>query len=102
MHYLQKLNQISFPTIFAISCFILGTILFIFYMVFPDDNLLLIGVMYVAAAVVLNLVILISLVYQLITIPFERTAIVVRILILLSNIPIAIMYYNAVYNAYKS
>lgn len=95
----KQQNQISFSTIFAISCFIIGTILFISYMSFPSENLIVIGIMYVAAAIVLNLVILINLVYQLITIPFERTAIVVRILILLSNIPIAIMYFNAVCRA---
>lgn len=92
----ENLNQISFSTLFAICCFIIGTILLIAYRTTHNDILLVIGFFYVIAAVFFNAIILLNLLYQLATIPRERTESAIRILILLSNIPVAILYYNLV------
>lgn len=94
----EQSNQISFPTLFAIGSFLIGTALFLFYLTFPNDDLLVIGFFYVAAAILFNLIILIHLSYQLIAVPTERTENTIRILILTSNIPIAWMYFNLVIN----
>ena len=96
----KQQNQISFPTLFAIGTFIIGTVLFLSYMAFPNDSLLVIGFFYVAAAIILNLIILIHLSYQLIVVPHKRTENIIRILILTSNIPIAWFYFSLVMNVY--
>jgi hypothetical protein len=102
MQHLEKLNQTSFSTLFAIGSFLIGTILFMLYMAFPNDDLLITGMLYVAVAVLLNLLILINLTYLFITIPFERTEVAIRILILLSNIPVSILYFYAVCSVYEN
>lgn len=91
-------NQVSFSTLFAIFCFVIGTMLFFTYKVIPNEGLLVAGFIYVIAAVFFNLIILVGLVYEFVTIPWERTENAIRILIVLSNIPIAFMYYNLIVN----
>ncbi|WP_300565700.1 hypothetical protein [Flavobacterium sp.] len=94
---MKNLNQISFTTLFAIGSFLIGTLLFAWYMFIPSDGLLITGFLYVSTAVVLNLIIFINLLYKFIITPNERTETAIRILILISNIPIAYMYFNLVF-----
>lgn len=94
----KQINQVSFSTRFAICCFVIGTILFFAYKIIPNEGLLVTGFIYVIAAVFFNLLILVGLLYEFATIPEERTENAIRILILLSNIPIAVMYFNLVIN----
>ncbi|MGH2664330.1 hypothetical protein [Flavobacterium sp.] len=92
MRNFNWINTFSFSTLIAIFSFLIGTVLFLLFIIIPSQNLLIIGFLYVATAVFINLIILISLIGQLLFIPLERTENTIRILILLSNIPIAILY----------
>ncbi|WP_395060393.1 hypothetical protein [Flavobacterium sp.] len=89
---MKNINQIPFTTLFAFGSFAFGTIFFISYMKFQNENILLFGFLYVLAAIFFNLIILINLISQLLTIRGERANTFIKILIVLSNIPIALTY----------
>lgn len=95
---MKTLHHISFSTLFAIGSLLIGTLLFVLYMLVQEDSILIAGFLYVAAAVLFNLIIFVNLMYEFITVPNERTETAIRILILISNIPIAYMYFTLVFN----
>lgn len=85
--------KLPFSTKMAIVSFLLGTILFIGYFVADDKLLFLIlGVMFVIIALISNLLMLIILLFDLIECPSEKKPITRKILILIANIPITIIY----------
>lgn len=87
----------KFSTQFAIVSFGTGTILLISYLGFPElgDKMLYIGFFTVLFLIVFNLLILINLIILFAKYPKHRTAVLIKILLLLSNIPIA-LYYNSI------
>jgi hypothetical protein len=89
---MKNINQIPFTTLFAFGSFVIGTIFFLSYLIFPSENILVFGVLYVFGAFCFNLLILINLFCQLVTIRGERLNTFIKILIVLSNIPIALIY----------
>jgi hypothetical protein len=89
---MKNINQIPFTTLFAFGSFAIGTTFFLSYMKFQTENILVFGFLYVLAAVFFNLIILINLINQLLTIRGERANTFIRILIVISNIPIALIY----------
>lgn len=89
----------KFSTYFALTCFGIGTILLLFHLAFPHEvQILILGFLYVVIALISNLIVLLSLCYQWHIKPHDREIIVIRILILLSNIPIALLYLNIVFH----
>lgn len=90
---MKNINQIPFTILFAFGSFVFGTIFFLSYLIFPNEILLMFGFIYVLAAILFNLLILINLISQLLTILEERANTFIRILIVLSNIPIALTYF---------
>ncbi|TGD58939.1 hypothetical protein [Flavobacterium humi] len=98
MKTLTWLHTISFSTLFALGTFLIGTMLFLYYILFPSQMVLVMGFLYVVAAFFFNLIILMHLISRLIFAPFERTENTIRILILLSNIPIAFLYFDLIIN----
>jgi hypothetical protein len=85
--------KLPFSTKLAIVSFLLGTTLFIGYFVADDKLLFLIlGFMFVIIALISNLLMLIILLFDLIEYPTEKKQISRKILILIANIPITIIY----------
>jgi hypothetical protein len=85
--------KLPFSTKLAIVSFLLGTTLFIGYFV-ADDKLifLILGFMFVIIALISNLLMLIILLFDWIENPNEKKQISRKVLILIANIPIAIIY----------
>jgi|GEM_PF-4510952 len=85
--------KLPFSTKMAILSFLLGTILFIGYFVAEDKLIfLIIGFMFVIIALISNLLMLIILLFDWIENPSEKKEISKKILILIANIPITIIY----------
>ncbi len=83
----------SVSTYIALGSFVIGTILLLLELTSPNEiRLLLFGLCYVVLAFLVNSIVLLRLCYQFIITPKEREIIAIRILILLSNVPIAALY----------
>jgi UDP-N-acetylmuramyl pentapeptide phosphotransferase/UDP-N-acetylglucosamine-1-phosphate transferase len=81
----------------AIGSFIVSTLLFVLYIVTnQNSNVLIIAFPFVASTIVLNSIMLIHLIDKFIELTEQRKDIAVKILILLSNIPITFLYYSIV------
>jgi hypothetical protein len=87
----MKINKISFSTLFAIGSFLIGTILFVLFQITKNENLLFIGFFYVLFAIFFNTLVFFSLVHELLF-KINKEETIIKILILLSNIPIAYLY----------
>ena len=87
----------KFSAYLAITCFGIGTLFLILYLLFPDYVLIIYaGYIYVLLAILVNSIRLLHLLYLRIVYRFDRETIAIRILILLANIPIALLYLNIV------
>lgn len=86
----NKILKLPFSIKMAILSFLMGTTLFIGYFV-ADDKLifLILGFMFVIIALISNLFMLIILLFDWIENPNENSR---KVLILIANIPIAIIY----------
>lgn len=83
-----------FSTYLAIGSFLIGTLILLLYLFSPDDNILLIlGFFYVIFAVIFNGLVFLNLLHQFCIYPNERETLAIKMLIMLSNIPIAIAYF---------
>lgn len=81
----------------AIGSFIVSTILFALYIVSNgSSNVLIIAFPFVTAAILANTIMLFHLMDKFIALAEQRKDIAVKILILLSNIPITLIYYSIV------
>jgi len=97
----QKFTQTKIPRRFssylALFSFTIGTVFLIMHLIFPDIvQIIIAGYIFVLLAALLNLLALLYLLYQFAIYQFYRETIAVRILILLANIPIALLYLNIV------
>lgn len=90
---LREHFELNYSSYFAIVSFITGSLLFGAFQFYPhEENILLIGLLFLVIAVMINLSIVIQLVYFYALFPELREIVVVKILILLSNIPVAFIY----------
>ncbi|WP_310381620.1 hypothetical protein [Flavobacterium sp.] len=95
----KKDFQGAFSTEIAITTFAIGTILFLLYYIFPNKSELLItGLFYIFFAVLVNGILLLILLYHYIILPNQREFIAIKIMILISNIPIATLYLYIIIN----
>ncbi|QBZ98964.1 hypothetical protein [Flavobacterium sangjuense] len=86
-----------FSTYLAITSFGIGTLLLLIHLSFQDDiDIMIMGFFYILIAILLNSITLIHLLYNFIINRLEREIIAIRMLILLANIPIALLYLNIV------
>lgn len=93
-----QFKELPFSTQLAIFSFGLGTLLFLSHFIFPNYfPILIFGYIYLLLAILINTITFFSLVY-LFTKEENTEDIVIRILILLSNIPIAFLYAYIVLN----
>lgn len=81
-----------YSTQLAIGSFLIGTLLLLFQLLFPNENLLKVGLLYVFLAFILNLIMLIYLIFLCFTQKNHQEYYTIKILILLANIPITFVY----------
>lgn len=93
----MKTIKLSFSTLFAIGSFVIGTLLFVLYQVSKNDIILLSGCLYVLLASLFNGLLLLHLIYELLFFN-QKEETFIKILILLSNIPIACLYFTLLFN----
>lgn len=84
----------SASTELALGCFTIGTLFFILFLTLTDNSfVLIIGFVFIVLASILNIIMLTNLLYHFYILPQQRKYIGIRISILLSNIPVAFLYY---------
>ena len=89
----------KFSTELAIISFAIGTFLLVLQRMATDNyNILFIGLLYVLFAILVNGIMFFNLGYHFIILPRKREYIAIKILILLANIPITILYILIVFN----
>ncbi|MGC4042100.1 MAG: hypothetical protein QM710_15255 [Flavobacterium sp.] len=99
----QQLTKPETPgkltTYLALGSFGIGTFLFLLHLALPGLGLLyVVGYLFLMAAFYINLAAFTYLCYLLVVHWHDRTTIIIRILILLSNIPVALLYLNIVFH----
>jgi hypothetical protein len=86
--------QGKFSTELAIASFAIGTVLFVAHQFLPNNGeIILAGLFYVIIALISNALVFLNLLYHFIILPEQRTELAIKIMILLSNIPIAAFYF---------
>ncbi len=95
-HY-QSATGIT-STRIALASFGVGTVLLIVQMTYPHFNLLVGGFLFVLTATFVNLIVLANLVYHLCIQHNHREYYLVKILIVLANIPITFVYLKILFN----
>lgn len=97
MNELKQFKALPFSTQLMLICFTIGTLLLALYFIFPKQAILfLIGYVYVLIAILVNFFTLLYLLIQLLQNWENAEIIIIRILILLINIPIAAFYFYLV------
>jgi hypothetical protein len=92
--YSQRENSSLFSTYLAITSFSFGTLILLCYMLFPNKSgILIVGFFYVLFASLFNGIVLLNLLYRFCIYPNDREALAIKMLIMLANIPIAILYF---------
>lgn len=78
----------------AFGCFAIGTFFFTFLLTLTNNSdILLVAFVFIVFAVPLNVIMLIHLLYHFYILPQQRKYIGIKITILLSNIPVSILYF---------
>lgn len=92
----------GFSTYLAIGSFVMGTTLFLLHFVlpkFPKYGLFyFIGYIFVLLAILINGIVFLNLLFQFIMKPHERESLAIKMLIMLANIPVAVLYFYIVIN----
>nr|WP_294775553.1 hypothetical protein [uncultured Flavobacterium sp.] len=87
-------NNSRFSTFLALGSFGIGTFILLLYLLFPEEeSLLFAGFFYVLFASLINGLVLLNLLYRFCIYPNEREILAIKMLIMLANIPIAILYF---------
>lgn len=103
MEFLNQIHKLAFSTQVAVYSFLIGTVLFLLSFPLHEHEFIYpIGLLYVYLATFINLMVLIWLLYYLIVNKYERQQIVIEILILLTNIPIALAYFLIIVEGIES
>lgn len=90
--------NLPISTKIAFISFSIGTLLFGTYFLIPrSNNCLFIGLFYTLIAITTNGIIFLKLIYNWITDPTNRYSIEKQGLVLLANIPIAILYFFIIF-----
>jgi hypothetical protein len=81
-----------FSTRLAIASFALGTLILILFLYTKNFQVAFAGFIYLILAVIINLIVLFRLIYLLVTQTNHQEYYTIKILILLANVPIALVY----------
>jgi len=83
----------NFSTELALGSFFIGTSIFASYHLLPKEyNIVLIGIYFLLFTTLANGIVVLNLMYHFIILPNYREELAIKILILLANIPIVILY----------
>ncbi|MDI1317355.1 hypothetical protein [Flavobacterium sp.] len=86
-----------FSSLLALVSFATGTIFLFLHLLFPKVvQIIIAGYIYVLLAILINCCTLLYLIYLFALYRFHRETVAIKILILLANIPIALLYLNIV------
>ena len=99
---MKNINQIPFTTLFAFGSFAIGTIFFLSYMKYQNEIILVFGFYYVLAAIFFNLIMLVNTINQFLINSDNPLDIFIRIIILLTNIPITVLYLYLVLKSFNN
>ncbi len=98
---LENQKPAGFSTYLAIGSFGIGTIILGLYFLFPHkDGILILGFFYTLFAILINGITFLNLLFQFFIKPKEREDLAIKILIMLANIPIAILYIYIVFHKF--
>jgi hypothetical protein len=87
----------------ALGCFTIGTLLLLFNSTLTDNSsIILVAFVFIVLAIPLNIIMLLHLIHHYCILPHQRKYIGTKILILLSNIPIALLYLEIIKNTTPS
>ena len=103
METLSHENQKSagFSTYLAIGSFGIGTLLFLLHFAIPEYGLLyFIGYFYLLIAFLVNLLVFLNLLFLYFIKPTEREDLAIKMLIMLANIPITLLYIYIVFHKF--
>jgi hypothetical protein len=79
----------------ALGCFTIGTLFFILFLTLNDASFIfIIGFIFIVLAAPLNIIMFLHLLHHFYILPQQRKYIGLKIIILLSNIPLAFLYYS--------
>lgn len=90
-----------FSTQLAIGSFLIGTLLLVLHLLNPTGELFAIGFFYLAFATLFNLIVLFKLWFLYFTQKNHREYYTIKILILLTNIPVVFVYLKIVGETWK-
>lgn len=85
-----------YSTLLAIASFGFGTLLLIIHLLFPKEDFIHIGVIYVCICFILNSLMFLYLLFIYYSQKNHREYFLIKILILLANIPITFVYIRIV------
>ena len=95
----MKTSNLHFSTSLAILSFAIGTLLFgCHFFDNYNEKLMVFGLFYLIFAIIINLIVFFYLIMQLVVDIENQEQNFIRILILLSNIPIALLYIHFIFN----
>ena len=98
---LENQKSAGFSTYLAIGSFGIGTVLLLLHLYFAKDfDILLLGFFYVLFAILLNGITFLNLLFQFFIKPDEREDLAIKMLIMLANIPIALLYLYIVFHQF--
>ncbi len=90
-----------FSTQLALGSFSIGTVLLIAHLLKPDGYAIAAGFFYILFAAIINLIVLLKLCFLFLTQKNHQDYFAIKILILLSNIPIVFIYLKIVGSTLK-
>ncbi len=95
----EKFKQLPISSQFAVISYLIGTLFFLCFFLFPkEDEVVISGLIYIIIAGIVNGISFLVLLYRLSREPTNHKNIVTEIAIVLSNIPISILYLYIIIN----
>ena len=84
----------KFSTQLAIGSFSIGTLLLLLHLGLPhEERILILGFFYVLFSALITGIVFLNLLFHFVTNPFQREIMAIKMMILLSNIPLTLMYF---------
>jgi hypothetical protein len=98
---LENQKSAGFSTYLAIGSFGIGTVLLLLHLYFAKDfDILLLSFFYVLFAILINGITFLNLLFQFFIKPDEREDLAIKMLIMLANIPITLLYLYIVFHKF--
>ena len=95
----EEFKKLPFSSQVAVCSFLIGSCLFISLWIFPKEEMLLvIGFLYIILAGIINGISILIQLNKLTSPDIENKQVITEILIILANIPIAILYLYIIIN----